>query len=46
MYTKCKDFMECMNDMYNKDPKEFKDNLCIIKKDYKKKKEEQKEGFI
>ena len=45
MYTKCKDFMECMNDIYNKDPKDFKDNLCIIKKDYKKKKEEQKGGF-
>jgi len=39
MYTKCKDFMECANDMYNKDPKDFKDNLCIIKKDFKKNQE-------
>jgi hypothetical protein len=36
MYKKCKDFMECANNMYNKDPKNFKDNLCVIKKNYKK----------
>ncbi len=45
MYVKCKDFMECTNDMYNKDPKHFKDNLCIIKKDFKKSKEKQQGGF-
>jgi hypothetical protein len=45
MYIKCKEFMECMNEMYNKNSKEFKDNLCVIKKDFKKKKELQDGGF-
>jgi phage anti-repressor protein len=45
MYKNCKDFMDCANDMYNKDPKEFKDNLYIVKKDFKKNKKSQNGGF-
>lgn len=45
MYKNCKDFMDCANDMYNKDPKEFKDNLYIIKRDFKKNKKSQYGGF-
>jgi phage anti-repressor protein len=45
MYKKCKDFIEYANDMYNKDPKKFKENLSVIKKDYKKDKTKQKGGF-
>jgi hypothetical protein len=45
MYKKCKNFMECANDMYNKNPKIFKDNLRIMKKDYKNDKKNQKGGF-
>ena len=45
MYMNCKDFTECMNNMYNKNPKDFKHKLCVIKKDFKKKKSEQKGGF-
>lgn len=44
MYKNCKDFMERSNEMYNKDSKKFKDNLIVIKKDYKKK-DKQKGGF-
>jgi hypothetical protein len=42
MYKNCKDFMECTSDMYNKDKKDFKKKLCIIKNDFKK---EKKGGF-
>ena len=42
MYKNCKDFMECANDMYNKDSKQFKEHLNIVKKDFKKNK---KGGF-
>jgi phage anti-repressor protein len=45
MYTNCKDFMERSNEMYTKDPKDFKHKLLVIKKDYKKSKEKQKGGF-
>jgi len=45
MYINCKDFKECMNNMYNKNSKDFKHKLCVIKKDFKKKKTEQKGGF-
>jgi len=45
MYINCKNFKECMNDTYNKDPKDFKHRLCVIKKDFKKKKIEQQGGF-
>lgn len=45
MYTNCKDFMERSNEMYNKDPKDFKHKLLVIKKDYKKSKGTQQGGF-
>lgn len=45
MYQNCKNFMEKTSEMYNKDPKDFKHKLFIIKKDYKKSKEKQQGGF-
>ena len=45
MYTNCKDFMERSNELYNKNSKNFKHNLLVIKKDYKKSKETQQGGF-
>ena len=37
MYKTCKDFMDCTNDIYNKNPKDFKKKLCVMKKEYKQK---------
>ena len=38
MYTSCRDFMECTNDIYNKNPKDFKKKICVMKKMFKKNK--------
>ena len=42
MYQNCKDFMDCANDLYKKDKKDFKKQISVMKKDYKK---EKKGGF-